>query len=136
MRTIVYVLGLCLLNSCVLTESFVSFSETQEGGLRVKNPNRLKFWGKPFHLDNTTLIDTAAIYLLSNYELANAQPFEISGTVYCRFFPHGQVLFVPCDGIPDAATVNNLERGWQGYYKIKHLFDLHSSDNRPYTGFL
>jgi hypothetical protein len=119
MRAIFYLLALFALSSCVLTESFVSFTTTKENGLRVKNPRKLKFYGKQFHLENTSLIDTNAVYVFSNYELPGAQPYEISNAAYCRFFPNGQVLFVSCDTIPTAEIVNNRELGWQGYYKIK-----------------
>lgn len=110
----------CALNSCVLTDSFVSFKRTNEGGLRVKNPGRLKFSGKQFHLENTSLIDTNAVYVFSNYELPGAYPYEISNAAYCRFFANGQVLFVACDTIPTSEAVNSPGLGWQGYYKIKN----------------
>jgi hypothetical protein len=120
MRTIVYLLTFFALSSCVLTESFVSFTRTKEGGLRVKKPKRLKFYGRQFHLENTSFIDTNAVYVFSNYELPGAQPYEISHATYCRFFPNGQVLFVSCDTIPNSGMVNNPALGWQGYYKIKN----------------
>lgn len=103
-----------------MISSCVSFYRTEEGGLRVNNPSRLKFYGKQFRLTDTLQIDTNAIYVLSNYELADAKPFEISKSVFCRFFPKGQVLFVSCESIPTADTVNNPKLGWQGYYKIKN----------------
>lgn len=115
-RIFILLIGSVIFNACGL---FVSFDRTLEGGYKVKNSNRLKFYGKQFQLSNSLQLDTNAIYVFSNYELPTAKPFDIEISSYCRFFPNGQVLFANCDTIPSAAVVNNPELGWQGYYKIK-----------------
>jgi len=117
MKTAVYSIGLLvILNAC---NAFIPFTRTKEDGVRIKNPDRLKFSGKPFHLSDVAQIDTNAVYVFSNYELPNAKPFEISNASYCRFFTDGRVLFGSCDSIPSPEMINSSQRGWQGYYKIE-----------------
>jgi hypothetical protein len=117
MKVAVYLLVVFAVSACKV---FVPFTRTDEGGIRIINRDKLKFNGEQFHLTDITQIDTNAIYVFSNYELAGAQPFEISNASYCRFFPDGQVLFAACDTIPSAQMVNNKQIGWEGYYKIEN----------------
>jgi hypothetical protein len=113
LKIVLFLSSLVILNACI------SFTRTSAGGIRVKNPDRLKFQGEQFHLTDTLLIDTNAVYVLSNFELPHAKPFEISRPSYLRFFAAGQVLIVKCDSIPSLEMINNVDIGWQGYFKIE-----------------
>lgn len=94
--------------------SCVGYHYTNEGGIRVDNPKVFKYNKKRFRSLDKSLIDTNAVYVLSRHSSM------WDSLWFIRFFPTGQVLFVPCDSMqPALSLINNKNVGFQGYFIIQ-----------------
>ncbi|MBL7810049.1 MAG: hypothetical protein J0M29_18730 [Chitinophagales bacterium] len=114
------------LNSCV------KYHYNEEGGVRVNNSKVFKYNKERFRSMDKSQIDTNAIYILS-------EPHPMWDSFwFIRFFPTGQVLFIPCDTIPPGSgLINNKNKGIQGYYILKDSkikIDMFQEINYGQTG--
>jgi hypothetical protein len=94
---------------------------TDHNGIRPKSKSFFSYSRNPYRLQNTSVIDTNAVYVYTVESRAdNVDGDSIADHVYFRFFSNGRLQCAITSGFPALEEINDIKTGAAGYYRIRN----------------
>ena len=107
------------INLLILITSCSHYLVNNEGFIRPPKNYKFSYQKKSAKLKNNIIIDTSAIYYLTNSNFYRDSNEYKNNDEYIRFYSNGQFKMQGTKVYPKIEDINNINFGVIGYFKIK-----------------